>query len=539
MGSCLSTCTRGSKRSKLSRCIDYSDDDDGDNDHDNSVLGDIYYSSSLTKEMSDSKSASASSILTSWTNGAESERKKQVFRCIVESKNWNEHDSNGTWVLCWVSNQGTLHHYYTNKKKVDDGAGDDDDKEALTSKDSKNIIFEHEEQTYTGDAFVLYRMKKKETKRPTKIRELYQDPENLYNIVCSYRLQHALDPCYDCHCLYVEECDDNEEGTTNKFRVRICSKSQPDDEYRVIIRPPMDNDCDYRLPPFTESWEIEYTFRCPPLPRKDEHLWDEKYQTLYIWGDLDFQQYDASTPDKKKGSKKNGKIIVDDDIRKQIHPCTMNQIVPQVMTGRCLAANDEHTFEPTWMNFDSWVIQAQYFWQTENTDPRALCGPIIPVQPGDMLRTSIRYVASTGNIFASIEVVQEQNGSSDNQQSSNKPTALRKSKKQSSTTTKDTSSFSCCSDKKSEIVISRPFLHDLSLFSSWKNFFQKCQDVEEKLTKGKAVTERIAQRFTETVQNTKIGPLARPGLCVEYKGRVNVDILKYISPFEVVDIRAP
>ena len=118
----------------------------------------------------------------------------------------------------------------------------------------------------------------------------------------------------------------------------------------------------------------------------------------------------------------------------------MNQIVPQTMIGRCLAHNDDQyvnstlsvsfrfrcaysglicficfacfvfsfyfvcfvsfikffplfsfaysvdgRFNPEWEEFEEWVIQAQYYWQTdegEQAGSKAMCGPLVKVAPG-------------------------------------------------------------------------------------------------------------------------------------------------------------
>jgi len=67
------------------------------------------------------------------------------------------------------------------------------------------------------------------------------------------------------------------------------------------------------------------------------------------------------------------------------------------MIGNCLSSNDED-FIPSWKCFDSWVIQAQYFWQDCNEDPRAMCGGLVHVEPGEEIKTCIRYDHKTGSI---------------------------------------------------------------------------------------------------------------------------------------------
>lgn len=77
-----------------------------------------------------------------------------------------------------------------------------------------------------------------------------------------------------------------------------------------------------------------------------------------------------------------------------------NQIVPQLMTGWCLADSDEG-FNPRHVIYDHWVIQAQYYWQrvaAAGKPSRAACGPVVRVEPGYMITTEIEYTASNGAI---------------------------------------------------------------------------------------------------------------------------------------------
>lgn len=77
-----------------------------------------------------------------------------------------------------------------------------------------------------------------------------------------------------------------------------------------------------------------------------------------------------------------------------------NQIVPQLMTGWCLADNDED-FNPRHIIYDHWVIQAQYYWQrvpAAGSSSRAACGPAVRVDSGDIITTEIEYTASNGAI---------------------------------------------------------------------------------------------------------------------------------------------
>ena len=193
----------------------------------------------------------------------------------------------------------------------------------------------------------------------------------------------------------------------------------------------------YRLPPSDNSWDLTYTYLCPPIPATS--IWDKNNQTIYIWGDIDFDYYGAS----------HLKEVTDEHVR-NIHPCCMNQIVPQLMIGSCLCSNDEQ-YMPSWRSFDNWVIQAQYFWMDCDGGSRAQCGPIIEAEPGDEIRTQIRYDHGSGSIAVSIAIMKDDDGLNDK---------------------------IIDHEKCSEIVIERPFPHAPSLFTNWTDFFERCVGAE-------------------------------------------------------------
>lgn len=161
-------------------------------------------------------------------------------------------------------------------------------------------MLDHHESTYTGDAFVVYQTSI-ETK-PQTISELTS------NVLLSYKLQQAVDQKIHTH--YIK-------WTTEGCEAR-CAPN--DNEYRVVAGLPSDHP--HRLPPPNESWEISYTYIFPPIP--DTSTWNSNNQTFYIWGDLDFDSYGCS----------HLREVTNECIR-NIHDCTMNQIVPQVMIGNC------------------------------------------------------------------------------------------------------------------------------------------------------------------------------------------------------------
>lgn len=182
-----------------------------------------------------------------------------------------------------------------------------------------------------------------------------------------------------------------------------------DQGYRVIIG---SSAGEVMLPAANQSWQLEYKFIVPPIPQGD---WEPTGQVFYVWGDVDFDEYGSFGP-------------------YQISPYMFNQVAPQVMIGNCLSSNDP-SYKPSWQVFDTWVMQAQYFWMKDNNTPYAICGEFINVDPGDELTTKISYDSSTGQITASIS---GPGGTS-------------------------------------SVVASQPFPDQPGLFASWSDFFTQAQ----------------------------------------------------------------
>ena len=182
-----------------------------------------------------------------------------------------------------------------------------------------------------------------------------------------------------------------------------------DPGYRVIVYPPGD---EVSFPAPTGNWQVNYQYTVPPLPCSA--TWNYSKQTFYIWGDIDFDEYGAQ-----------GSFPISD--------YTYNQITPQLSIGNVLSGNTS-AYAISGSTFSTWIIQAQYFWLRDDGTPFAQTGPIINVQPGDQISTTIAYDASTGSIDASISGP----------------------------------------EGTSSITIPRPFPNETQpLFSSWKTFFQQ------------------------------------------------------------------
>jgi len=314
--------------------------------------------------------------------------------------------------VCWVAFNGDLHHFYRLGNRECD------------------LPDCHAEQAASNHAFVLFFKQG---------HERVADDIAAERLICSYRPNASNEQ--DLHRIEVEW----EWGWP---RVHVDTVAPAECEYRVLISPSeritLPSDC---------NWRIRYRFRCPPLPES----FDKCTQTFYVWGDLDFDNYGPFG-------------------RNQTHDYQFNQIVPQVMIGRCLAESDSG-FRPGWKLFDEWVIQAQYFWSHKDGTPYAHCGEIISVQPGEELCTTIDYLASVGAISVNM---------------------------------------SAPNGRSSSIYLDRPFPDNASLYRSWSHFFH----------------------VAETASGTR-GSFARPALNVEYKGQVNLTTLASVCPFEVLEASVP
>jgi len=182
------------------------------------------------------------------------------------------------------------------------------------------------------------------------------------------------------------------------------------DAYRVIVQNVKSVNGEDTLPSPTTNWTIKYQYVVPPLPCSPS--WNYTNGVFYIWGDVDFDEYGS-----------NGGYPLSNYL--------FNQIVPQLSIGRALAGNDAN-YNPSWTNFSSWVIQAQYYWQDSANTSFAKTGPAVNVKPGDVVTTSIAYTASTGSIAVKISTP----------------------------------------NVSSSVTLPKPFPNQ-NLFTSWKDFFQK------------------------------------------------------------------
>lgn len=180
---------------------------------------------------------------------------------------------------------------------------------------------------------------------------------------------------------------------------------------RVMVSATQRGDTQITIPDPSGDWQLQYEYSVPPLPCGSN--WNQTGSTFYIWGDVDFDAYGQA------GSYPLSSYLY-------------NQIVPQLMIGNGLSGNDA-AFTPSWQVFNSWIIQAQYFWMNANGNFYAQTGSIVPVSPGDRITTIIHYSAATGGMDVSI-------------------TSLSGG---------------------SYISIPRPFPNEPSAFTSWKDFFQQ------------------------------------------------------------------
>lgn len=91
--------------------------------------------------------------------------------------------------------------------------------------------------------------------------------------------------------------------------------------------------------PASGDWGLEYQFTVPPLPRSA--TWDPKRETVYQWGDVDFDAYGSGGAFK-------------------ISHYQFNQIVPELFIGSVLARSDAK-YKPSWEQRSTWGIEAQYY----------------------------------------------------------------------------------------------------------------------------------------------------------------------------------
>jgi hypothetical protein len=166
----------------------------------------------------------------------------------------------------------------------------------------------------------------------------------------------------------------------------VCSNTSvprpaSDPGYRVQVYTSVDSAAGGTIfPAPSKSWTVEYKFTVPALPCSA--TWNYENQTFYIWGDLVFDEYGSSG----------------------LYPLSnyvFNQIVPQLMIGDTLNGAP-HGYGGVGEVFDTWVIEAQYFWQNSANEYFVQAGSPVGVKPGDEITTKIAYTASTGSITASI-----------------------------------------------------------------------------------------------------------------------------------------
>jgi len=243
-------------------------------------------------------------------------------------------------------------------------SGDDDDEGVLvwidatgTEKHSYALgraPWTHVENTQAGHAFAVFQVQAGKPRR----------------LVASYRVMAALAQPQR-HLVTI-----GPHGVHASIEAGACSEARVIAHVRTLPDFPAQGD-----------WAVTYSFVVPSLPVRDASFFET--HTIYVWGDLSFD----NGPSAAHGQ------------RRLVHDFKMNQIVPQVMCGRCLSSSGRH-YLPRWRTFTSWVMQAQHYWQTargEARGSRALCGKLVRVESGEVLETTIALVG--GEMRASIRVV--------------------------------------------------------------------------------------------------------------------------------------
>jgi hypothetical protein len=240
--------------------------------------------------------------------------------------------------LVWIDSQG----YERHKREQPPASEGDAEVQAAA-------CWSHVEHTHAGHAFALFQA---------------ASPGAPRKLLLAYRATAALGPSQR-HLVSV-----------TGLGCRACVEPVCE-EARVMV-----GLVDALRAPATGDWSVSYTFVVPPLPHAAAA---SPSHTVYVWGDVSFSREDA------RG--------------RQVHAFKMNQVVPQVMCGRCLCGSDPRTFEPEFRQLRQWTAQAQHYWQTplgELRGSRALCGALVPVDPGEVLESGVAFVA--GEMRAWIQV---------------------------------------------------------------------------------------------------------------------------------------
>jgi hypothetical protein len=217
---------------------------------------------------------------------------------------------------------------------------------------------------------------------------------------------------------YAVVTNGNGSATSNSATLTVNPATRPttDPGYRVQIYVDS-NSGNVNLPAATQTWTLQYEFTVPPLPTSP--TWNFTTETIYQWGDVDFDTYSSGNT-------------------YPISPYVYNQIVPQLILGNVLSSNDAN-YNASGNLINTWAIVAQYYWQKVGT-PYAQNGSIVRVNPGDEITTTITYSPTTGAIIASI---------ADNNIAG--PSGI------------------------SSITIARPFPDQPTLFTSWTDFFNQAE----------------------------------------------------------------
>jgi len=228
----------------------------------------------------------------------------------------------------------------------------------------------------------------------------------------------------------------------------------PTRKIRILYHPDS-----HSLSPIDRSWEIRYQYTVPSRTPGAE--WDPEHGVFFIWGDTDFDLYGP----------RNSTF--------RMHDYVYNQIVPQLVIGNALASNDER-FNPGWITFGDWHVQAQYFWErlplvpsdgaaaSSFPGPRAGAWPSVPRRLTKPLPASgggARLCEGNGSIACALcgDVV-----------------AVKPSDVITTTISYDgfgtmTASISAEGGNASTITIPRPFPNDPGMYANWKDFFHRAE----------------------------------------------------------------
>jgi hypothetical protein len=229
--------------------------------------------------------------------------------------------------------------------------------------------------------------------------------------------------------------------------------------------------------PISRGWTITQEFRVPSLPSCPEHLSPEEFFTSNSFNVITSLVLDQfSTTDKKR--------------KKPLFP--QLAIVPQIMCGRIRYQHEDKTYKAVIKSVMTWIAQAQMVWggdsdsspptiedeeeeedgnndqQSSLLSTRVMCGKAFPVQPGEIVMTTIHYDG-----FSKLRITVKSD------------------------------------EKKSELVTTCPF-PDLPSLCGWKEYFDKKSDVQSQTI---VASSDISLEYNNSMESQGISTTVMESMC--------------------------